>query len=168
MAITNAHILSLLFFLSLSGSSSAIYCICKDGVSQELLQKSIDYACGTGADCSAILQNGACFNPNTVKDHCHFAVNSYFQRKGQVSGSCDFTNTTTTAVNLPNQISSGCSYPTSASGNVPTGTGNNNNSMNPSGFGMGPTGDFSNSVGGCHCCSTVLLLISWMIIMFLI
>ncbi|BAT99125.1 hypothetical protein VIGAN_10051000 [Vigna angularis var. angularis] len=50
---------------------------------------AIDYASGAGADCSPILQNGACYQPNTVKDHCNYAVNSYFQRKGQAQGSCD-------------------------------------------------------------------------------
>lgn len=71
----------------------ATYCICKDGVGDQSLQKSIDYACGAGADCTQILQNGPCFQPNTVKDHCSYAVNSYFQRKGQVQGSCDFSGT---------------------------------------------------------------------------
>ncbi|MBA0692573.1 hypothetical protein Goari_010123, partial [Gossypium aridum] len=59
----------------------------------QALQTTLDYACGSGADCSAIQQNGACYNPNTVKDHCNYAVNSYFQNKGQVTGSCDFAGT---------------------------------------------------------------------------
>lgn len=64
-------------------------------MSDQVLQKDIDYACGAGADCSPILQNGPCFNPNTIKDHCNYAVNSYFQRKGQAPGSCDFSGTAT-------------------------------------------------------------------------
>ncbi|GMH27576.1 hypothetical protein Nepgr_029419 [Nepenthes gracilis] len=97
------------------GSSSATYCMCKDGVSDSALQRTIDYACGSGADCSAILQNGACYQPNTVKAHCDYAANSYFQRKGQVSGACDFAGTATAASSLPSTVVSGCSYPASTS-----------------------------------------------------
>ncbi|GFY98417.1 glucose-6-phosphate/phosphate translocator-like protein [Actinidia rufa] len=82
------------------GMRCATYCICKDGVSDSLLQTNIDYACGAGADCSQIHQNGGCYNPNTVKDHCNYAVNSYFQRKGQDPGSCNFTGTATTAQSI--------------------------------------------------------------------
>ncbi|KAL7180436.1 hypothetical protein ACSBR1_043605 [Camellia fascicularis] len=52
------------------------YCVCKDGLSDSVYQKNIDYACGAGANCGAILQNGVCYNPNIVKDHCNYAVNS--------------------------------------------------------------------------------------------
>ena len=83
-------------FLSLG----ATYCLCKDG-GEQVLQKTLDYACGAGADCTPILQNGACYNPNTVKDHCNYAVNSYFQRKGQATGSCDFSGTATVSANPP-------------------------------------------------------------------
>ena len=82
-------------------SIGATYCLCKDGVGDQSLQKSLDYACGAGADCTAILQNGACYNPNTLKDHCNYAVNSYFQKKGQVTGSCDFSGTATVSANPP-------------------------------------------------------------------
>ena len=40
-----------------------------------------------GADCYATLQNGVCYNPNTMKSQCDYAVNSYFQKKGLASGS---------------------------------------------------------------------------------
>lgn len=84
----------------------ALYCVCKDGVSSQLLQKAIDYACGTGADCSPILQNGPCFQPNTVKDHCNYAVNSYYQRKGNVQGSCDFAGAAAPTQTPPSKYSS--------------------------------------------------------------
>ncbi|XP_039047081.1 uncharacterized protein LOC120187435 isoform X2 [Hibiscus syriacus] len=91
----------LVVFLAFTGHSSATYCLCKDGVSEEMLQKALDYACGAGADCSPINKNGPCFNPNTVKDHCNYAVNSYFQKKGQAQGSCDFTGTAAVSSNPP-------------------------------------------------------------------
>ncbi|XWS69634.1 hypothetical protein CRYUN_Cryun04dG0195600 [Craigia yunnanensis] len=93
-------LICLVLFLAMTGHSSATYCLCKDGGDQAL-QKTLDYACGAGADCTAILQNGACYNPNTVKDHCNYAVNSYFQRKGQATGSCDFSGTATVSPNPP-------------------------------------------------------------------
>ncbi|KAJ8774702.1 hypothetical protein K2173_017148 [Erythroxylum novogranatense] len=110
-----AGLMYLVLFLALAGHSSASYCVCKDGVSDQALQKSLDYACGAGADCTPIAQNGPCYNPNTVKDHCNWAVNSYYQKKGQVTGSCDFSGTATVSPNPPNNVPSTCSYPSSAS-----------------------------------------------------
>jgi hypothetical protein len=83
--------------------AGAYYCVCKDGVAIKLLQEAIDYACGAGADCTPILQNGPCFQPNTVKDHCNYAVNSYYQRKGNVQGSCDFAGAATVSQTPPSK-----------------------------------------------------------------
>ncbi|KAL6983359.1 hypothetical protein U1Q18_016745 [Sarracenia purpurea var. burkii] len=96
----------LLFLLGMIGHSNAAYCICNAGINSSALQKDIDYACGNGADCTAILQNGACYNPSTVQDHCNYAVNSYYQRKGQVPGSCDFSGTATISQTIPSESSS--------------------------------------------------------------
>lgn len=78
----------------------ATWCVCKDG-SDAILQKTLDYACGAGADCNPLHQNGPCFQPNTVRAHCNYAVNSYFQRKGQ--GSCDFAGTATVTASDPSK-----------------------------------------------------------------
>ncbi|OMO93400.1 hypothetical protein CCACVL1_06490 [Corchorus capsularis] len=123
-----ALLICLVLFLAMTGHSSATYCICKDGVGDQALQKTLDYACGAGADCTAILQNGGCYNPNTVKDHCNYAVNSYFQRKGQTAQSCDFSGTATTSPTPPSNIASTCNFPSSATSTTPsttptTGTG---------------------------------------------
>ncbi|KAH6823095.1 plasmodesmata callose-binding protein 3 [Perilla frutescens var. hirtella] len=107
-------VVGLVFILALAGYSDANYCVCNSGLSDSVLQKSIDYACGAGADCSQILQNGPCFNPNTVKDHCNYAVNSYYQKKGNAPGSCDFSGTATVVPNPPS-VASGCVFPSSAS-----------------------------------------------------
>ncbi|CAL0315232.1 unnamed protein product [Lupinus luteus] len=104
-----------MLFMSLTIHSSANYCLCKDGVGDQALQKAIDYACGAGADCTPIIQNGPCFQPNTVKDHCNYAVNSYFQRKGQVQGSCDFNGAATPSVTAPPTSTSTCVFPSSPS-----------------------------------------------------
>lgn len=65
------------------------------------MQSNIDYACGAGADCKQISQNGPCYNPNTLRDHCNFAVNSYFQKKGQTPLSCSFQGTATVTQTAP-------------------------------------------------------------------
>ncbi|KAK4257246.1 hypothetical protein QN277_006859 [Acacia crassicarpa] len=103
--------LALLLF-AFTGSTSANWCVCKDG-SDQILQKTLDYACGAGADCNPIHQNGPCFQPNTVRAHCSYAVNSFFQKKGQGPGTCDFAGTATVVTSDPSV--SGCSYPSSAS-----------------------------------------------------
>lgn len=105
--------ISLVLLLAMAGPSDAAYCVCSSG-GDSAYQKNIDYACGAGADCSPILQNGACYNPNTVKDHCNYAVNSYYQRKGQVTGSCDFAGSATVSSTAPSAVS-GCVYPSSSS-----------------------------------------------------
>ncbi|XP_022736377.1 PLASMODESMATA CALLOSE-BINDING PROTEIN 3-like [Durio zibethinus] len=99
--------------LAMTGRSSATWCVCKDSLGESALQKTLDYACGAGADCNPIHSTGPCFNPNTVRAHCNYAVNSYFQRKGQAQGSCDFAGTATVTASDPS--STGCAYPSSVS-----------------------------------------------------
>ncbi|KAG6507662.1 hypothetical protein ZIOFF_033013 [Zingiber officinale] len=90
----------------------AAWCVCRSDMSSNVLQKALDYACGAGADCSPITQNGACYNPNTVLAHCSYAVNSYYQRKAQAQGSCDFSGSATLSSTDPG--SNGCTYPASS------------------------------------------------------
>ncbi|KAB2633593.1 glucan endo-1,3-beta-glucosidase-like protein 2 [Pyrus ussuriensis x Pyrus communis] len=93
-----------LLLLAMAGQSSANWCVCKDG-DPTALQRALDYACGAGADCNPIKPNGVCYNPNTVKAHCSYAVNSYFQKKGQSTGTCDFSGTATpTATDPTHQV----------------------------------------------------------------
>ncbi|KAM6569508.1 hypothetical protein CsatB_017493 [Cannabis sativa] len=99
-------------------TSSANWCVCKSGLSEGMLQKTLDYACGAGADCNPIHTNGVCYNPNTVLAHCNYAVNSYFQKKGQAQGACDFAGTASLATSDPS--TTGCSYPSSASSSTST------------------------------------------------
>ncbi|XP_060204970.1 PLASMODESMATA CALLOSE-BINDING PROTEIN 3-like [Lycium barbarum] len=107
-----------LLFLAMAGHSNAAWCACK-GLSDAVLQKTLDYACGAGADCNPIRTNGPCFNPNTVRAHCNYAVNSYFQKKGQSAGSCDFSGAATVTGTDPS--TAGCVYPsTASSGSTPT------------------------------------------------
>ncbi|KAK1384218.1 PLASMODESMATA CALLOSE-BINDING PROTEIN 3 [Heracleum sosnowskyi] len=119
MAQKLANLMALVLAMSV-GHSSATWCVCKPGLSETVLQKSIDYACGNGADCTLIHQGGGCYNPNTVPGHCNYAVNSYFQRKGQASGSCDFGGAAVISTSDPSVA--GCVYPSSASAATTTNT----------------------------------------------
>ncbi|KAG1341963.1 PLASMODESMATA CALLOSE-BINDING PROTEIN 3 [Cocos nucifera] len=146
-----AALLLLVLLLAISGGSDAAWCVCRSDQGDPALQKTIDYACGAGADCTSILQNGACYNPNTVLAHCSYAANSYYQRKGQVDGSCDFSGTATLTNSDPG--GNGCTYPatTSAAG-TSTGTNTTGSSTTTSTtssagtggvLGLGPTGTSS-------------------------
>ncbi|CAF2109339.1 unnamed protein product [Brassica napus] len=100
--------------LAMVGHSSGTWCVCREGLSEAMLQKTLDYACGAGADCGPIHQNGPCFNPNTVKSHCSYAVNSFFQKKRQSQGTCDFAGTATVSASDPSYTT--CAFPASSSG----------------------------------------------------
>ena len=66
----------------------------KSGASDAQLQAALDYACGHGADCAAVLPTGPCYSPTSVRAHCSYAANSYFQRNSQANGAtCDFGGT---------------------------------------------------------------------------
>ncbi|KAI4329651.1 hypothetical protein MLD38_028013 [Melastoma candidum] len=110
--VVSVLVLPVLAFFPLS-SSAASWCVCKGGLGDAVLQKTLDYACGAGADCGPVKQTGACYSPNTVRSHCSYAVNSYFQRKGQAQGSCDFSGTAAISTSDPSY--SGCAFPSSAS-----------------------------------------------------
>ncbi|CAL0312199.1 unnamed protein product [Lupinus luteus] len=107
------YVLFLALYIS---HSSASYCLCKDGVDEDELQKALDYACGFGADCGPIQPNGPCYEPNTMKDHCNYAVNSYYQNMQSAGGTCDFAGAATTSPTPPSKVSSGCIYPSSPGG----------------------------------------------------
>ncbi|CAN1795882.1 PLASMODESMATA CALLOSE-BINDING PROTEIN 3 [Linum perenne] len=122
--------------LAMTGPARCAWCVCKD-MPDAVLQKTLDYACGAGADCNPTHQNGPCFLPNTVRAHCSYAVNSYFQKKGQSQGSCDFSGTA--AVSSSDPSVNGCSFPASASTQTPvTNPTTGGTSKNP-GVGTGTT-----------------------------
>ncbi|KAJ0924041.1 putative X8 domain-containing protein [Helianthus annuus] len=133
----------LIIIISMAAQSSATWCVCKKGGQDKVLQQAIDYACGNGADCTQTHQGGKCFNPDTILDHCNYAVNSYFQNKGQAPGSCDFSGAAMVTTTDPS--ANGCSYPTSASGSTNTRTpgssfGNTPSTTGGLGGGMGNLG----------------------------
>ncbi|XP_020579688.1 PLASMODESMATA CALLOSE-BINDING PROTEIN 3-like [Phalaenopsis equestris] len=132
-----------LLVLTMTGGSDGAWCVCRQDVSDSTLQKTIDYACGAGADCSPINQNGACFNPNTVKSHCSFAVNSYYQRKGQAQQACNFAGTAALTQQDPSSI--GCTFPASSGAGISI--GNNNGAGMGAGNGVSPVAGSGSSAG---------------------
>ncbi|XWS13421.1 hypothetical protein CRYUN_Cryun36dG0035900 [Craigia yunnanensis] len=105
-----------LFFLSLLVNSFLVvqgtsWCVVRSDASNQALQTALDYACGSGADCSPIQSSGLCFLPNTIQAHASYAFNSYYQRRAMAPGSCDFSGTATIAKTDPSYGS--CMYPSS-------------------------------------------------------
>ncbi|KAJ8437757.1 hypothetical protein Cgig2_009472 [Carnegiea gigantea] len=75
------------------GPEYALWCVARPTVPEPMLQRAMDYACGTGVDCNPIRPNGPCFVPNTLVAHASYAFNSYWQRTKILGGTCDFGGT---------------------------------------------------------------------------
>ncbi|ESQ34277.1 hypothetical protein EUTSA_v10008841mg [Eutrema salsugineum] len=121
-----AILLPLFLLFSIITHSNAAVCVCKDA-DEQALQKVIDYACGSGADCSQIEQNGACFQPNTVKNHCDVAVNSFYQKKASTGATCDFNGAAIVSTSPPSNASS-CLSSSGSTGTPTAGNGTTGNS----------------------------------------
>ncbi|CAN1283133.1 Major pollen allergen Ole e 10, partial [Linum perenne] len=68
----------------------ATWCVARPSTENRRLQVNIDYACNM-VDCSAVKEEGSCFNPKTVMNHASFAMNLYYQITGRKSSSCHGT-----------------------------------------------------------------------------
>lgn len=140
-------ILLVVMAAALAGRSDGAWCVCRQDLPDSTLQKTLDYACGDGADCKPTLQNGACFSPDTVKAHCSYAVNSFYQRNNQNSQACVFSGTAVLTNTDPSY--SGCQFPASASVAGTSGTGGTSGVYSPPGsLGLGPSGNSYNDNSG--------------------
>ncbi|XP_077243678.1 O-Glycosyl hydrolases family 17 protein [Tasmannia lanceolata] len=84
------HVSGIGSFLA-NDSTNKTFCIAMDGVDTRTLQAALDWACGPGkANCSEIQPGENCYGPNTVKNHASYAFDSYYQKEGKTTGSCDF------------------------------------------------------------------------------
>lgn len=116
---------------------TAPYCVASSSDASKL-QDALDWACGPsgssggGVDCSAILQTGACYTPNTLQAHASYAFDYYYVKQNGAVGSCDFGGLATPTSTDPSVGS--CVYPSLGSGvsstppssNFTTPTGSNN------------------------------------------
>ncbi|GAV68881.1 Glyco_hydro_17 domain-containing protein/X8 domain-containing protein, partial [Cephalotus follicularis] len=69
------------------------WCVPRADASEQALKSNIDYACSQGVDCNPIQAGGACFDPNNIKSHAAFVMNSYYQSHGRNDFNCDFSHT---------------------------------------------------------------------------
>ncbi|TVU35016.1 hypothetical protein EJB05_16881 [Eragrostis curvula] len=110
---TRLFFLLFLVAMPLKGSEAS-WCVCRSDATDAALQKTLDYACGHGADCGAVLQSGPCYSPVSVRAHCSYAANSYYQQNSGAKGAtCDFGGTASLTDTDPS--SGTCKYPASAS-----------------------------------------------------
>ncbi|KAL6974805.1 hypothetical protein U1Q18_048700, partial [Sarracenia purpurea var. burkii] len=95
----------------LSTKVESTWCVARSDASDQTLQTALDYACAAGADCAPIQSSGPCYLPNTIQAHASYAFNSFYQRKANAPGSCDFAGSATIAKTDPSYGS--CVYPPS-------------------------------------------------------
>ncbi|KAL6876439.1 hypothetical protein ACP4OV_013011 [Aristida adscensionis] len=77
------------------GGGGQLWCVAKNNAEDGALQSAIDWACGPdgGADCHAIQQGGACYDPPDLQAHASYAFNDYFLRAGGAANpaACNFS-----------------------------------------------------------------------------
>uniref|UniRef100_A0A7N0TL93 glucan endo-1,3-beta-D-glucosidase n=1 Tax=Kalanchoe fedtschenkoi TaxID=63787 RepID=A0A7N0TL93_KALFE len=84
------------------------WCVPRGDATDAALQKNIDYVCSLGVDCKPIQAGGACYQPNNIKAHAGFVMNSYYQTHGRQDFNCDFAHTG--VVTAVDPSTGGCRY----------------------------------------------------------
>lgn len=85
------------------GGGGGQWCVASESAAETTLKVALDYACGYGADCSQLQQGGACYDPNTLKDHASYAFNDYYQ-KNPAPTSCVFGGVASLTSKDPSKI----------------------------------------------------------------
>ncbi|XP_022138981.1 glucan endo-1,3-beta-glucosidase [Momordica charantia] len=90
-------------------SSGKKWCVPKPDAANDALQNNIDYICSLNTvDCRPVQPGGVCFQPNDVRSHAAYLMNSYYQTAGRNDFNCDFRSTAVIATVDPSY--GGCRY----------------------------------------------------------
>uniref|UniRef100_A0A804Q4P9 X8 domain-containing protein n=1 Tax=Zea mays TaxID=4577 RepID=A0A804Q4P9_MAIZE len=87
--------LLLLLLLSVFTASDAAFCVCKPGMSDQMMQSAIDYACSKGADCASTTKGAPCYGNGNKVAVCSYICNSYYQSRSGMGATCDFNGVAT-------------------------------------------------------------------------
>lgn len=67
----------------------ATWCVANPNAPADNQQKDINVLCDA-VDCSSIKPGGACFDPNTVRDHASVVFNRYYKERDSNPTTCNF------------------------------------------------------------------------------
>ncbi|MED6207608.1 hypothetical protein PIB30_037305 [Stylosanthes scabra] len=74
-------------------TTEAIWCLAWGDVTDDVLQRGLDYACNNGADCAAIQPGGRCFYPDAIINHANYAYDTYWKSHNRGLNACSFGGT---------------------------------------------------------------------------
>ncbi|KAK8515002.1 hypothetical protein V6N13_121955 [Hibiscus sabdariffa] len=90
-------------------TESKKWCVPKNGVSDDDLQKNLDMACGQkDVDCGPIQAGAACSEAVDPRSRAAFAMNSYYRKHETEPGSCDFRGTAEVIDKDPSKLETFC------------------------------------------------------------
>ncbi|XP_052208100.1 PLASMODESMATA CALLOSE-BINDING PROTEIN 5-like [Diospyros lotus] len=114
--LSTAHFLCQLVAQAASGGGAGaeeLWCVAKNNAETAALQRALDWACGAGgADCRAIQQGGACYDPADMFKTASYAFNDYFLKNDLTDDSCNFAGTA--ALTSLNPSEGSCKFPSSS------------------------------------------------------
>lgn len=67
-----------LFLRDVNSSQEPVWCVASQSATDDQLQAFIDFACGKIEACRYIQPGAVCYEPNTVRDHGSYILDSYW------------------------------------------------------------------------------------------